>query len=1105
MSNSTVPVGTEIELQSIEDTAQVTEAFETDSVPIGRGGVTVHMPFGDFKGDIVKEATESYIGEIALNSELPDNPDNKPIWGDVTNTKIAPTPDDGSSDDIYNEFLDKNNEPLVVPASTSGKFSYNGQYWSYILIYKNLLLLIENWSPRKYKTGEQCVHNGGLWAAKDYTTAAADEPGVSPLWRPISVPSIRLNKITENAATTFTYGDTRYADLGNTFLSMVDKAIREINVINSNYKYVSLKAWANTIKTDGTSAFNCTLTLSNNLTPGDPEDKDILCYVPSLDVPDDGIVKLYFKDNLSSTALENVEIVFDTTGFIKDLLYAWTFGEKKLGVLNAGFINNITSTDGYPIGHDTYNVFTGAPFVIQRSLKNITCWGNVADKTFKFVRLIRDNNDRVIFDIAVYQNGAQISLLRSILLPENFSGLYTDSMPWGGSGSPNRDYGLTLTLDCDVIKSNFPAGAFTIVPLGDDVISLKKGDYKRALLADYYDISSGVGYADYRGMWYAPGTYRRNTIGIRIPEGTQSLEYTGGMDKNANILFGDKNGKLIGYGWTDEDGVSKYSGDEIKTSMTIPVPAGAKFVHASTLYANVNSFRLYAVGNFKHEVKSDYYSIQDAILDHTVPDGVYTAQKYQFRKVGTNINYVQILDGNNLALADDYSYKGELIQGQHTGQLVHYKNGLYYFINGQTIEVYTQDEQGNVTYLFNQSMYPDVWALCPQQQQGRAVLEVLDDGSVLFALMMEVDGNRFYCLFKRKPDGTLTKCFKYSNDFYHKDWLDPSDPDYNKVGFGNGAPLGEWSFAYGAGLIFATEYGAGTSKYWAQNNTGLAGNARGVSSCAWVSPDDGDTWYKMFDLNDKKNPLNGESDDNWVYFTSTEYRKLAHIHTIRYDNYGRRILITNGDGQDYLWHLSIDDLLAFLTTATAVDPEVFPTANTPTPVWSSFMFCIKNEFEPNMNYNTMRPQYTAIFPIQQGLLLGHDAPREFMYLVHRNGYETNDVNVEPTYMWEQSTDFDTAEQYRVSQTLTDGFVMNMVRFGKGEPVLIGHSASGKYCRIWATYNGVEHRKVFESEEKVIKFGCRIFKHPSGDLLVSTDAALDSWHSGYYILRKNRLD
>lgn len=606
----------------------------------------------------------------------------------------------------------------------------------------------------------------------------------------------------------------------------------------------------------------------------------------------------------------------------------------------------------------------------------------------------------------------------------------------------------------------------------------------------------GPGYADYRGMWYATSSYRRLPIGIKIPEGAISIAATGGFDKNANILFGDINGQLIngGYAWKNADG-TKYSGDDLRTSLTADIPAGAKYLHMSTTLATVATATLHFIGDFEYAKKTDFELVQSAILDKTIQNGIYTAGKCVFRKNGSDINTVEILDGKNLALADTYTASA-LIKGSSNGQLAFYKDGKYYYYHGGNREIYVE-ENGVKTTLTGPSLHPSVWASGVGQQQQRTVLEVLDDDSILFSMKeQQIDGNITYSLWKMSEGGDPVRCFMYSNDFFTK-----SD---NSVQSANGCPLGEWSFAYAEGLIFATEYGEGTSKWW--NDLGQSGgNGKGVSSRVWVSKDNGNTWYICLNLNELKNPALPQSDSNWKYFTDTNAKNYCHIHMVKYDNYDKRIYISNGDGENYLWSIDVKSVKAWLSSASPVNPAALPAYTQETGLtWNAVRLCTYQN-QPNINYHNMKFQMTALYPIEQGLLMGHDAPREFMYLAHRKGILSQSTfRFEPTYNWERSTDFDYDYDFKSSQDSTDGFVQVMTRNKKTDPVLIFHSKSGKYCRIWATYNGFNHQVVFESELNEVTFGCRAFFDKRGNIILSTGSGATSANSGYYLLGVNKV-
>ncbi|HFG2491837.1 hypothetical protein OW666_11450 [Acinetobacter baumannii] len=885
-------------------------------------------------------------------------------------------------------------------------------------------------------------------------------------------------------------------DINNRHSKLLDRAIKKLSIIGKNvdrFKFIHLKTF-NIKVSASTVSFSCTLTLLDSMSESATE-KDIELNV-LINKPSDsnGVFTAYSKATDTQ-----MELILDTNQFLLDVQYQYSATLKENGLLNYDTINIVTNKYFGANIVGNANTYRGDSFALARGLKDITAKGDFNNRELHFVSLEKTATQVIVdFKVSDKKTGANIAYRQRVPNTEFVGVLNLGLFAFSGANYRTVNCGVAVTLDADYLNTHYQdqgVATWKISAIDANQPLLNKSKLTEIRALDQYDFSQ-PGYADYRGMWYATSTYRRMAVGIKIPDGATAIKAIGGFDKNANILFGDVNGQLInsGFAWKNVDG-TKYSGDEVKTSLDADIPVGAKYLHMSTTLATVASATLNFVGDFEYAKKTDFESIQSAILDKTVQDGVYTAGKYLFRKNGSDINTVEVIDSSNLALADTYT-ASTLKQGASQGQLAFYKNGKYYYYHGSNREIYVE-ENGVKTALTSPALHPTSWALSIAQQQQRTVIEVLEDESILFSMKeTQVDGNITYSLWKMEVGQEPVRCFMYSNDFFTK-------PD-TSVQSANGCPLGEWSFAYAEGLIFATEYGEGTSKWWSDQSLS-GGNGKGVSSRVWVSNDNGDTWYICLNLNELKNTAEPISDSNWKYFTDTNAKNYCHIHMIKYDNYDKRIYVSNGDGENYLWSIGLDSIKTWLASAVAVNPTALPIYTQVTGLtWNAVRLCTYQN-QPNINYHNMKFQMTALYPVEQGLLMGHDAPRDFMYMAHRKGILSQSTfRFEPTYNYERSTDFDFDYEFKASQDSTDGFVQVMTRNKKTDPILVFVSASGKFCRIWATYNGINHKAVFESCTKEIQFGCRTFFDDKGNVILSTGAGITSANSGYYLLSTNKV-
>src|SRR5690606_37445741 len=118
-----------------------------------------------------------------------------------------------------------------------------------------------------------------------------------------------------------------------------------------------------------------------------------------------------------------------------------------------------------------------------------------------------------------------------------------------------------------------------------------------------------------------------------------------------------------------------------------------------------------------------------------------------------------------------------------------------------------------------------------------------------------------------------------------------------------------------------------------------------------------------------------ESDGKWYYFSSTLARKWCHMHCIQIDRIRKKVLVTNGDNEDYIWSIDIASLNSWYDSATVVNPDVFPVYQTSDtyPDWHSVKI---KPFATSVCsfawYTNFAPQTVQFYPIGAGLILGHD-------------------------------------------------------------------------------------------------------------------------------------
>ncbi|GEM_PF-4192708 len=692
----------------------------------------------------------------------------------------------------------------------------------------------------------------------------------------------------------------------------------------------------------------------------------------------------------------------------------------------------------------------------------------------------------------------------------------------------NKLLNISALVDFDYLNTNLPTIAsnkegsrcqfFKVV---NSVVLLKAFNFYRS----FYITSSGAHTYN--------TTYKLADV-VKIPTGTTSLKCISlVLDNNANIAFLDEKFNLIEWFYKNTDGTKNTSTTQLNVTSVPTLPTGTKYIAVSTLTTSATSTTIIAEGLFS--VKQSILSNSNEINEYsTIHEGLYSVNQGQYFKVGKNIfeklntsalttsSYRLLNSADLVSGVDEYMPKGEkqIPKCNYTGNngsftggfLACIKDDVMYFYNTNSRAIFKSID-GGLTYLpiADQFSHPSIFLTVGTWNEARPSVNVMDNGELLISIRnvvgqitSTIDGQQKDCvgysIYRTTNNQTgLEKCFQFSGDFGIQDY-NSSASNYGWVLASTGSMLSDWTYSSYGKMIVITEYGSGTSKYWTEK--GVPNNGRGVSSCAWVSMDYGVTWKKFFDLNRKKTGTE-ISDTNWFYFASTEERMMAHIHCMTIDKYRRKLFITNGDGYNYIWSIDLDKIEAWYATAPAINPNESP-AYKPTdtfPVWDSVKICDSNTsgaYKYFMAYGTMRMQMTAMYPHENGLLLGHDMSREFGYILHSNGISTLDYRIEPTFDFEVKSDYTTEAEYRASWGSTDGFVMQITRKDKSSPILFIHSGA-KFSRIWATYDGFKFREVFKENVSYIGFGTNI--HFLGNRVFLSQGLGDaSASTGYFELK-----
>lgn len=580
---------------------------------------------------------------------------------------------------------------------------------------------------------------------------------------------------------------------------------------------------------------------------------------------------------------------------------------------------------------------------------------------------------------------------------------------------------------------------------------------------------------------------------IRIPDGATDVDVTAFIDGgNSNVMLLDNNLKMVRWGYDGANGsinllkITDLIGIRFLMLSTTTAPAGVKVVANGIMEVN-NGVKQYRSVN---EGLSDKYSgpifeVNGALFRKEI-DGLCTINEY--KSIGGWLDAVPEYEKDGDYIIPTNVLHSDRVTRFTGGTLCAVKEGVMYFYNAKDCAVF-KSEDGGATYsvICDKFSHPGVWDTQDINTEGRSTIHVLDNGELIFPIRVrgeiinpEINQNRYrYWTLYRTTGGQtdIAKCFEYSYESSpDRPWLPDNDPQRTWPNHSGGCPLGDFTQMSNGPLIVVTEYGAGTSIYWNSQVPPVPNNGRGVSSRAWVSFDYGITWKKMFD-GDRKITGEEESDNNWFYFTSTYTAKMRHMHGIGLDKVRGLIDLTNGDNEDYVWRISLDNLKTWYDAATAVDPNERPSYKTTDtfPVWEvhNIVPSAANSFNA---YSSMRAQMMQSAAVAMGHVWGHDASREFCYMSY---YNKGEFIFEPVFQFEQRSDFDSDTSFAASWVTTDGFVQQITKHNG--IIYFTHSNGGtRPSRVWATIDGFNWKVVYQGENGDIKF--------AGKILLDSDRA-----------------
>jgi len=603
---------------------------------------------------------------------------------------------------------------------------------------------------------------------------------------------------------------------------------------------------------------------------------------------------------------------------------------------------------------------------------------------------------------------------------------------------------------------------------------------------------------------------------VKIPEGTTSIDITASLNGTSfNLLVMDKDMFFLEWGYDGSSGT-------ITSLNYVPHP-DAVFVKLISSTAK-GSIKIKANGDFNIDPTTvkEYRSIHTGLADKfsgwviSVAGNLFKKSKSGICDITEYVPSIPDLIDIIPNLTTDGVLKvptGILATNGATyagGALCSVKNGVMYFRNENFQSVFKSEDGGETyTTLFDKFSHPDIFNVAnPSQNNGRPSVIPLDNGELLIPIMSSIDElvspektykKTFYKMFRTTGgQSDLVPCFPFSYENTLIDWVDPSATNYKWANYVTGCILSDFSYSVNGNIVAITEYGVNTPRYWAEQ--GISKNGNGVVGRAWISFDYGVTFKKMFDA-DRKISGTDVNDGNWYYWRDTFNRMQCHIHGISVEPARDIVTITNGDGDDFIWELPLSDIKTWFDSAPAVSPTDKPeyTETDTFPEWEQKQVCWEHEQKINSfaSYSYMHAQLMKSIETGMGLVWGHDSPREFAYITYKNNGETI---FEPSFKFEQDSDYANQTEKIQSWNSTDGFVQGMVKHDG--VIYFTHSNGGtRPARIWASVDGIYWKIAYQGANSMVGFGTKLI-FDKDKVYLTNPVGKPATGDGFYVMTKS---
>ena len=620
------------------------------------------------------------------------------------------------------------------------------------------------------------------------------------------------------------------------------------------------------------------------------------------------------------------------------------------------------------------------------------------------------------------------------------------------------------------------------------------------------------GYIDEQGALQTNSSY--NTYVVPINSDCKKAIIYGTFDKYGNIALCNKSGVMMKWVIINEGTTQKYSGDSTFNNLEVDVE-GYSFIclshkgNDSSLWVSVDGYdeekAMFSYGALKygeegwHNIQSfrafmqSNRNIVTAGEKSVAPLASFKHSEMEISFTDTFANYYAIgspaeLSYNTGALLEigasgtKYFFSNKIESGGYTG-------GYHPTIWKEAPDgTKSQILSGGDLLPVDATEYPNYASIRPLDMRSpgnyaqTTFVKELSDGELLIGIRFNKDGDK-YAVFRTYNNQALwAPKFVTSNETYIYDGNTYSSFCYpsknNSIFIVN---------IDGQEVIVISEYGFNAAKYWRER--GVSNNGLGVSGKVWASTNNGLTFKKIFDFDEKKNgDADDLSDDNWKWCTSYVGRMTTHIHCCYVDQVNDKVWITNGDsgnpgGKNSLYYISLRELVGWVNNQShlATDPNDFEPKyvdNEDLPdYFHEFVMSSHDSVSLYANCVAVMANYQmySLFATNNILLLGNDTARQTICAIHNNTVVKSRTLPSPDMFVDVVEELDADNP----STQITSFPQCIFRRNQDSPIVMLWDNKGVYI----SFNGIDWENKGADLATVIGFQSYAVKDTDGKYII----------------------